>query len=281
VNVRPITRRSLIAATATVAVAAGVSGSPAHAAAPRRPSRRLRVVSYNIQHGVDFDGVLDLERQTRFLEGRRADIIGLQEVDRHWSERSEWLDQAAWFGERLGLAHAYGANLDREPPEPGLPRRQYGTAVLSKWPITWWRNTYLPWEEGTEQRGLLEIEVDFHGVPLRFANTHLQHRAEDAELRLAQAQRIVELLGASPRRAFLAGDLNAVPETPELKVLTDVLVDAWEAVGHRTGYTYPAGEPDRRIDYLLGSPDARPLRAEIPSTLASDHLPVTVDYLVR
>jgi endonuclease/exonuclease/phosphatase family metal-dependent hydrolase len=278
---RSFARRSLLKVAASAAAATvgavGLRGTAAHAA----PPRPFRVMSYNIHHGAGLDGALDLERLALLIEASGADVIGLQEVDRHWSERSEWLDQAAWFGDRLGMEYVHGANLDLDPPEPGAPRRQYGTAFLSKWPITASRNTFLPWEPGTEQRGLLEITIDFRGVPLRFGNTHLQHRAQDAALRVAQAQRVVELLGPSPARTFLVGDLNAVPGTPEIKVVAGVLADAWDTVGPRPGYTYPAEAPEFRIDYVFGSPDAEPLRGDVTTTPASDHLPVTVHCVVR
>jgi hypothetical protein len=188
---RSLTRRTLLslAASAVAVTAVAARGTAAHAQSPRRRWRNLRVACFNIHHGVGHDDVLDLERQARLLERNRADVIGLQEVDRHWSERSDWVDQAAWFGQRLRMEYVHGANLDLDPPEPGLPRRRYGTALLSRWPIISSRNTYLPWEEGTEQRGLLEITVDLHGTELRVGNTHLQHRAQAAALRLVQAQR--------------------------------------------------------------------------------------------
>jgi endonuclease/exonuclease/phosphatase family metal-dependent hydrolase len=275
---RSLARRTVltVAASAAAAVVVGAHDSAAHAAL-----RSLRVVCYNIHHGVGVDDVLDLERQAELLARSEADVIGLQEVDRHWSERSGWLDQAAWFGERLGMEYAHGANLDLDPPEPGRPRRQYGTALLSRWPILSSHNTLLPWESGTEQRGLLEVTVDVRGVVLRFANTHLQHRPQDAALRLAQARRIAELLGPSPSRTFLVGDLNAEPETPEVAAVAELLADAWEQVGRPPGYTYPAERPEFRIDYVLGAPEATPLRGRVTTTLASDHLPITVDYFVR
>ena len=46
-----------------------------------------------------------------------ADLVGLQEVDKHWSARSDWADQPAWFAQRLGLHVAYAANLDLQSKE--------------------------------------------------------------------------------------------------------------------------------------------------------------------
>ena len=62
----------------------------------------------------------------------------------------------------------FGANLDLEPPSPGTPRRQYGTAVLSRYPIISWSNTLLPkGDPAEEQRGLLSAVLSVHGHKVR------------------------------------------------------------------------------------------------------------------
>lgn len=70
---------------------------------------------------------------------------------------------------------AYGANLDLPPDDPSQPRRQYGTAILSKYPIVEGRNTSLPRLGNSEQRGLLEGLIKVKGAPVRFYDTHLRH----------------------------------------------------------------------------------------------------------
>jgi hypothetical protein len=50
--------------------------------------------------------------------------------------------------------------------------------------------------------------------------------------------------------------------------------DAWEAVGVGDGFTYSSDRPVRRIDYVFHSPGLTPVRAWVPSSLASDHLPL-------
>jgi endonuclease/exonuclease/phosphatase family metal-dependent hydrolase len=242
------------------------------------PVRELRVLTYNIHHGAGVDGVLDLERIAQVIEASSADVVALQEVDRHWSERSQWVDQPAWFAARLRMHHVYAANLDLDPLEPGQPRRQYGTLILSRYPIKESRNTLLPKFPGQEQRGLLEATIKVRGKTIRFANTHLTHN-NNAE-RLEQAKRVVELLDESLLPTLLVGDLNAVDTTPEMKLLTDRLGDVWPAVGEGPGYTSPAPVPTHRIDYVLHSDDIRPLEAEVLSTPASDHLPVAATVII-
>ena len=42
----------------------------------------MKIVTYNIQFGLGKDGSFDLERIASEIDG--ADIIALQEVERHW-----------------------------------------------------------------------------------------------------------------------------------------------------------------------------------------------------
>lgn len=244
-----------------------------------RPGRDLTVMTYNIHHGAGVDAVLDLERIAALIEQNGADVVGLQEVDRHWSERSNWVDQPAWFAKRLKMHYAYAANLDLPPLNPGEPRRQYGTAILSKYPIKDFTNTLLPLYPTGEQRGLAVATIKVRGVDLRFANTHLTSN-NNAE-RLEQAQKVVELLGKMHKATVLVGDLNARPDAPEIKTLTAVLSDTWVEVGEGPGYTIEASNPTARIDYQLHSPQLRPLKAAVPVSLASDHLPVVASFTVR
>ncbi len=251
----------------------------AAAADPSGPARPLRVMTYNIHHGAGTDGVLDLERIAVLIEDSGAEVIGLQEVDRHWSARSNWADQPAWFAQRLKLQYAYAANLDLPPLNPGEPRRQYGTAILSRYPIKEFTNTLLPKYPTGEQRGLAVATIKVRGVELRFANSHLTSN-NNAE-RLEQAQKVVSLLGTSTTPTLLVGDLNARPDAPEIKTLTAVLNDTWPEIGAGPGYTIEADNPTARIDYLLHSSRLTPASAEVPASLASDHLPVVASYTLR
>jgi endonuclease/exonuclease/phosphatase family metal-dependent hydrolase len=246
---------------------------PATAAAdPADRVREFDVLNYNIHHGQGEDGILDLERIARLIEDTGAEVVTLQEVDRHFGARSEWVDQPAWFAERLGMHVRFAANLDLDPAAPGQPRRQYGTAVLSRYPIVASTNTLLPKYPGQEQRGLLETTVVVRGTFVRVANTHLTHN-NNAE-RQEQADKVVELLAGSDRPVVLAGDLNAIPDAPEIKTLTAVLTDSWTEAGEGPGYTYDAVNPTKRIDYLLHSADVSTKTIEVLDTQASDHLPV-------
>ncbi|WP_254052778.1 endonuclease/exonuclease/phosphatase family protein [Bacillus sp. V59.32b] len=238
----------------------------------RGKSVEVEVMSYNIHHAEGVDGVLDLERIARIIEESDADIVGLQEVDKHWSERSDFQDQAKWLAERLGMFYAYGANLDREPLKEEEPRRQYGTAVLSKYPILDSENHPLTKIGNTEQRGLLEATIKVKGNHLHFYNTHLALTSAEREI---QIREINDIASRDKGSKIMMGDLNATPESKEMQPINanynDVFAETHEA------YTYPATNPTKRIDYIFTSDDIEADDAEVIKTLASDHLPLIAE----
>jgi endonuclease/exonuclease/phosphatase family metal-dependent hydrolase len=268
----------LLAATLLATALGGTTAATAATASDARApaaQRELRAASFNIHHGVGLGGLLDLERIAVVVEQTGADVVGLQEVDNHWSERSNFIDQARWLAERLDMHVVFGANLDLDPPAPGAPRRQYGTAILSAHKIRASTNTLLPRPLGGEQRGLLEAQIKVRGIPVRVFNTHLQHDSQVE--RLAQVDRIRHVLATADESVVLLGDLNATPETPEIAGLTDLLVDAWLTAGVGDGFTFDAATPHARIDYVMSSGDIVARTAAVVTTDSSDHLPVVAD----
>jgi endonuclease/exonuclease/phosphatase family metal-dependent hydrolase len=72
----------------------------------------VKVVTYNIQYGLGKDNRYDLARIARDIED--ADVIALQEVERHW-QRSGCVDSPAVLGTRLPEHHwVYGAKLEMD-----------------------------------------------------------------------------------------------------------------------------------------------------------------------
>src|SRR5213082_4003434 len=76
--------------------------SAARAASPSAAStKKIRVMTYNIHVGVGMDKKLDLPRIAAVIKDQRADIVGLQEVDRG-VERTGRIDE---IGELAKLTH--------------------------------------------------------------------------------------------------------------------------------------------------------------------------------
>lgn len=263
-------------------VVTGLTAATSAHAAPDRRTDSLRVLSYNIHHGAGVDGVLDLERIARDIEASGAEVIGLQEVDNHWGERSDWVDQAAWLADRLGMYHVFGANLDLPPAEGQTHRQQYGTAILSRYPITRSSNRLLTSieypERPTEQRGLLHAEIDVRNSKIDVYSTHLDHQR--TEQRLLQAQEVRSVIDIHRGTAILTGDMNADPGTEEIDLLTsEPFVDSF--AGSDGDFTYPAEAPKARIDYLIGYDVLSITDAEVYDSQASDHRPLGATVTFR
>jgi endonuclease/exonuclease/phosphatase family metal-dependent hydrolase len=232
----------------------------------------LTVMTYNIHQGRDAGGVLDLDRVADVIRAQNADLVALQEVGRHWSADSAFRDQAADLGGLLSMEFVFAANLDRDPPEPGAPRRQYGTATLSSWPIRESHNILLPRASPeNEQRGLLVLDVELAGARFRLHDAHLGVSAQDRKLQVAAI--LAEVDKATVPYALL-GDFNAPPTAPELAPLFERLRDAWTLAGDGDGFTFPATDPTARIDDVLVPAQVGVSAARVPAELASDHRPL-------
>ncbi|WP_249414097.1 endonuclease/exonuclease/phosphatase family protein [Alteribacter keqinensis] len=261
----------------------------ASADTPRGNEVNVDVMSFNIAHGRGMDGVMDLERIATEIEESGAEIIGLQEVDRHWSDRSDFEDQAKWLAERLDMHYVYGANLDREPLEEGDPNRQYGTAVLSEYPIIDSQNHLLTLMviegEHNEQRGLLETVINVKGNHIRFFNTHLGLKEVE---RLVNIQEIFDIVDEDNKPSIIVGDFNAYPGDEEIDLMEERFDDVFVSLGLNDAYTFPAPyvdpetgevtEPNARIDYIFSDKDLEYQNARVIHTSVSDHLPILIEF---
>ena len=97
---------------------------------PDQPPIPVRLVTFNIHHGVGDDGRHDLPRLARLLAAADADVICLQEVDRHFGDRSEDVDQGLLLARALDMQLAWGPAID-EPRRAGRPRGEYGGGAVA------------------------------------------------------------------------------------------------------------------------------------------------------
>ncbi len=249
--------------------------APASAA---RDAVSLRVLSYNIHTGVGTDGRLDLARTAAAIRETRADVVALQEVDVHWGARSDFRDQARDLAGLLRMRVFFAPVYDLAPPAAGQPRRRYGVAILSRFPLLCPKNHEITRLSTVEENpvpkptpGFAVATVLVRGVAVRVYATHLDFRPDPA----VRAAQVADMLSIMSGRHVLLGDFNAPPDAPELAPLWEKLTPA------PTDATYPADVPATRIDYVAVSPGIRVRSSSVPDTLASDHRPVLAELSVR
>jgi endonuclease/exonuclease/phosphatase family metal-dependent hydrolase len=234
----------------------------------------LRVMSYNIHHGEGLDGRLDLERIARVVLEAKADIVGLQEVDRGVA-RTQQRDLPAELAKLTGMHVAFERNIVHQGGD-------YGNATLSRFPIKRTRNLHYRMLRPGEQRGLLQVVLDVNGREILFLNTHLDYRPDDAERRanVEELHRVVTEAGRTP--VLLVGDFNAVPTSAPIRSIAEFLTDTWSVVGKGDGFTIPVRKPAKRIDYIWFTPGAfEPTTIAVLPTEASDHLPVIAELRLK
>jgi endonuclease/exonuclease/phosphatase family metal-dependent hydrolase len=249
----------------------------------------VRLVTFNIHHGVGDDGRHDLPRLARLLADAEPDVLCLQEVDRHFGERSEFVDQALLLSRALDRELVWGASIDEPPPAGRTDRRQYGNALLSRLPVLTSTVHRLP--GGGEPRSVTRAVVGLDGGALAVSTTHLS--SSSATDRAAQAAAVVALHADEGAPAVLVGDLNADPGAAELGVLRERFTDAWELAADRSdqagrfslhsgaGLTHPARRPRVRIDQVWISAGVTVADARVlDGSATSDHHPLLVDLLI-
>ena len=255
---------------------------------PDQPPIPVRLVTFNTHHGVGDDGRHDLPRLATVLAAAEADVICLQEVDRHWGPRSENVDQALLLARALDMQLAWGPAID-EPRSGGQPRGEYGNALLSRLPILISDVHELP--GGGERRCALRTMIELDGGALWVTNTHLSRRGGD---RAAQVAALADLQTGPMETGVVVGDFNAPPDAPELATLRQRFGDAWELAGerddragwrfwqHDEGHTHPPRSPHPRIDQVWVTQGVVVASSLVMDGAgASDHLPLVVDLEVR
>ncbi len=254
---------------------------------PDQPPIPVRLVTFNTHHGVGEDSKHDLARLAQVLAAADADVICLQEVDRHFGERSDDVDQALLLARALNMQLAWGPAIDE--PGSGTERRQYGNALLSRLPVL--VSDVHPLPGGGEPRTALRTMLELDGGTLWVTNTHLS--TGNPERRAGQVATLAALHTDSMAAGVLVGDFNAGPTAPELAALHGRFADAWELAlarddqsgwrfwQHDEGLTHPASSPHRRIDQVWVTPGIAVAEARVLDARgASDHLPLLVELAV-
>lgn len=225
----------------------------------------IRILSYNIRHGVGVDGKLDLKRIAGVIRSASPDIVSLQEVDNK-TKRSKRIDQAKELARLTHMKCVYGASMN-------FQGGKYGNAVLTTLPVKASKVIPLP----GEPRSALCVTFKVPGKksPAReflFIATHLDTKKRP---RLSSVPLIEKVFESRPKTpAVLAGDLNASPDSPTMRAFGKTWINSTSQGGL---FTYPAKTPSRQIDYILHRPSKcwRVLETKVlKEAIASDHRPI-------
>lgn len=173
------------------------AGSPAAGpdAARRSAPASLRVVTFNTHFARRVDRVTELLRAERLVD---ADVVALQEVDARATRR---------IATALGMSYVYYPGAVH--PATG---RDFGNAVLSRWPIVEDWKIVLPHRGSFRdtQRTATAATILVGADSLRVYSVHLSTMGEMGPGSRREQARAVLADAARFRRVIVGGDLNSV-----------------------------------------------------------------------
>lgn len=224
------------------------------------PPPTLKIITWNIQYAEDVPTAL-AELQTT-PELQEADVLLLQEMD----ERGT-----------AAIATALGMNYVYYPASVHSHHgRNFGNAVLARWPITASEKLLLPYQnpKNGQQRIAVRAVLAIGQTPLVVYSVHTETIWLSAPRRQAQVAALLQRVAAEPGPVIVGGDFNTLTASSVVR-----LTGQFAALGL---YAAPAGASSSfagltfTLDHLF-------LRSLTPSaagtwsgTNASDHAPVWV-----
>ncbi len=226
----------------------------------------MRILTYNTRGSLGMDGLRSTPRIAQVVRELTPDIVCFQEIHRK-TLASSGEDQPEVLSARLGRPFAFQSNLS-------MGFGDYGVGIAYRGRLHQSIEHSLP--SRMEQRGALEVQLrDIGGFRrLTVLSTHWGLNDEE---RLQQAEALALIVRGSSHPIIVCGDLNenANGEAVQKLLLATGLLDS-DAAHNRS--TFLSDNPTTRIDFILHSSDLRAVNVEVVSSLASDHLPVLVDF---
>ncbi len=245
----------------------------------------FKVLSYNIHKAIGIDRRFAPDRIAAVLKHHQADVVLLQEVD-VGVPRSNMLNLAEELAELAGYPHhALGLNVK-------LRTGHYGNATLSRFPII--RQSNIDLTIGRKKRRgcqhtTIALDDGVREHPFEVFNLHLGLSASERSQQVGLLYRAEQFVSMEENRLCLVGgDFNDWGNylTP---IFTEIL--GFQCATSRgndnqsTLRTYPSISPTGKLDkiFLRGQANvigSRTCRLQV-SRLASDHLPVIVQFELR
>lgn len=154
---------------------------------------------------------------------------------------------------------------------------KYGNAILSRETILATRHIIFKAKTGEkeEPRSAIGVLIEINNKKVWFIATHLDFIINDQQYQqaLELLQFVKNIQKEYPDAAFIiAGDFNSTPESKIISKMKETFTDIWDRCGQsRDGFTFPSGQPFKRIDYIFISKGVAVSRCKTICDIASDH----------
>lgn len=245
------------------------------------PSPTLNVVTVNLAHGRkdSVNQLLVSEEQTRknlddiaqYLNDSNADVVALQEADAP-SRWSGGFDHVAYLAEKAGLSHYAHAE------HAHLWMGNYGTAVLSRWPIREAMGLTFADTPPTASKGFTLAQIEWHNpelasspVTVDIISVHLDFSRKSVRL-----HQIDELAAVIEKRAgplIIMGDFNS--EWLAEEYMVENTVETSQLHVYKPASADLNTYKDKRLDWIMLSSRLGFTRYSVEQRILSDHKAVT------
>lgn len=255
-------------------------GTAAPAPAPAPSGTTLKVVDWNIHHGVDTSNVNNLDRVATWIARIGAHIASLNEVELQNGYNNN-ADEPAVL--RSLLESKTGATWYSCFAQRTGAARGQGNLILSRIRIEACDQYLLSYS-----RSVARATVTVNGRTINVFSTHLDDGS--ASYRTTQISQLKSYAAGVAEQRIVMGDFNAWPGATEIQSMLASYYDSWaQAKTAGTAIAYPGNEAgntrNSRIDYVFRSRGATSLvltAAQVYDTGSiSDHRPVSATFEVR
>lgn len=228
---------------------------------PLQAQNTLKLMTYNIKNANGMDDVCDFQRVANVINNASPDVVAIQEVD-SMTNRSGQKYVLGEIAERTQM-HAYFA------PAIDYDGGKYGIGLLTRQVPVRLQTIPLPGRE--EARALILAEFEDY----IYCCTHMSLTEED---RMESLKIVKSFTTPYKKPLFLAGDMNAEPESDFIKELQK----DFQILSNPKQNTYPAPEPKETIDYIATLKSnvngfALISAQVLHEPMASDHRPILVE----
>ena len=230
----------------------------------------MRLLSWNIHKGIGGrDRRYSLTRIIDVIEAENPDLVCLQEVDR-LVRRSRFDDQPRLLARALRCHAVFQATVP-------VGRGGYGNLVLSRWPVASRHRLSL-------RRGAQLLVIDTPEGPLHLVHAHLGLAERERHWQVGRILGHMLFRSADRHPTVIVGDFNDWRDTLAAGALA---ASGFRQVTSPPGRfrTFPAWLTVGALDKAFVRGDVEVRHARVVRTslakVASDHLPLVVDFHVR
>lgn len=204
-------------------------------------AQEVRVMSMNIKEGGKL-ALYRVEPYAEVIKEQHPDFVCLQEVD-HRTTRNGNKDFLGELAQLTGMFPYFCQSFSYQGGG-------FGVAILSKYPFYKVQKQVASINGAKEDRATGWVYVMLpNGKKIRVASTHLALESNDVTTQNI-AQINLKIFEDKDTPTLLVGDFNSTPESGPIEYAKI----KWQEIGAGSGFTIPAENPNRQLDYVMGYP---------------------------